>query len=128
VLRRAVVVRLRTEVGGLGGRVYQALLGPADAERPYATVKLPEAVGSGRLGTQPVEVRLYGDPTTFSALDALGEAVVDALDDATLADATDGRTYYLQVASPAGSDFQDEQKRLIGRLMRFEAAAVAEGV
>jgi len=128
MLRRAVIMRLKSAAAGLGGRVYEAFLAGPEVARPYATVKLATQVGSGSIsyaGTQPVEVRVYHDQGSFKELDALEAEVVAALNGATMADDADGGRYELSW-SPAGADFTDPERRLIGRLLTFEAALVAE--
>lgn len=126
MLRRAVIQRLRDQVSGFGGRVYQAFLAPPDAGRPYATVKLPTQRGSPVIafaGTQPVEVRIYDDRASFVSPDTLEQAVIAALTGAEVEDA--GETYRLDWA-PGGGDFVDEEHGLIGRLVVFEAAVLHE--
>ena len=128
MLRNAVNHRLGDQVGGLGGRVYEAFLAPSDAVKPYATVKLPGGAGSaeiGYAGTTAVEVRLYLDPTTFRDLDVLAQEVLAALNGQLIADPDDGQVYHL-LYQPGGGDFVDDQKNLIGRLLLFETAAVFE--
>lgn len=126
MLRRAVIQRLRSHVAALGDRVYQAFLAPANADRPYATVKLPTQRGSPAItfaGTQPVEVRIYDDRASFVGLDELERAVIAALHGAEAEDA--GEVYRLDWV-PGGGDFVDEEHDLIGRLVVFEAAALQE--
>jgi len=128
MLRRAVVNRLTERVAGLGGRVYQAFLAPADAGRPYATVKLPQPIRSadiGYAGNQEIEVRLYTDPTSFTELDELEVEVMATLNGATVVDDYDGGAYYLE-AMPGGADFNDEDKSLIGRLLRYATGTLSE--
>jgi len=130
MLRRAVIERLRGQVSTLGGRAYQAFVAPPNAAKPYVTVKVPGARGSAAItyaGTQPVEVRLYDDPASFVALDALEAAVITALHGVEVEDsheASPGR-YRLDWV-PGGGDFVDEELSLIGRLVTFEAAILNE--
>lgn len=110
----------------LGGRVYQAFLAPADAGRPYATVKVPASRADGRLssaGTQPIEVRLYADPDSFVLLDEIEGALLDLLDDKDIQDVASGSVFHVEW-EPGGGDFQDDQRQLIGRLVIFEAAVL----
>lgn len=128
MLRRAVIMRLKAAVPGLGGRVYEAFLAPPDAGRPYATVKLATQIGSpgiGYAGTQPVEVYLYHGPGSFKNLDALEWEVIAALHGATVTDDADGGRYEL-AWTPAAADVPDSERRLIGRRLTFEAACLAE--
>jgi len=128
VLRRAVIMHMKANVAGLGGRVYEAFLAGPDTPRPYATVKLATQIGSGRVayaGTQPVEVRIYHDQGSFKEVDVLETEVVAALNGVTVTDDADGGRYELSW-SPAGADFADPERRLIGRQLTFDAACLAE--
>lgn len=130
MLRRAVIQRLRAQVSTLGGRAYQAFVAPANAAKPYVTVKVPAARASAAIsyaGTQPVEVRLYDEPASFIALDDLEAAVVAALHGVEVEDSheTPPGRYRLDWV-PGGGDFADEELSLIGRLVVFEAAILNE--
>jgi len=128
VLRRAVIMRLKAAAPGLGGRVHEAFLAGPEVARPYATVKLATQIGSGSIGyagTQPVEVRIYHDQGSFKELDALEAEVVAALNGATVTDDADGGRYEL-AWNPAGADFTDPERRLIGRRLSFDSACLAE--
>lgn len=130
MLRRAVISRIKDQVPALGGRVFQAFLAPASAARPYATVKLPGAIGSPDIsyaGTQPVEVRIYTDPTSFTDLDTVEASVIGCLHGAEIQDAAEdppGR--YRLDWLPGGGEFHDEERHLIGRLVMFETAVLNE--
>lgn len=127
MLRRAVVQRLKG-LPSLSGRVYQAFLAPPNTARIYVTVKVPGSRGSPNItyaGTQPVEIRVYGDPDSFANLDQAERAIVDVLHGAEVTDAVDLERYSLSWV-PGGGDFADEELRLIGRLLLFEAAALHE--
>jgi len=130
MLRRAVIERLRNQVPELGARVYQAFLAPVDVGRPYATVKVPTARGSPAItyaGTQPVEVRLYDDRSSYIGLDELEGAVIAALHGAEISDThEDPPGRYVVQWVPGGGDFVDDERDLIGRLVMFEAAALHE--
>lgn len=134
MLRRAIVQTLQA-ITSLKG-IYQAFLAPANADRPYATVKLTETIGDvgiGFAGTQPIEVRIYDDLNSFVGLDAIEQATITALNGQTIVDIVKdskgepvpGSSFYVTWA-PGGGDFVDDEKRLIGRLIRFEAALVHE--
>jgi len=128
VLRRAVIMHLQTALPGLGGRVYEAFLAGPEVARPYATVKLATQVGSpsiGYAGTQPVEVRIYHDPGSFKDLDLLEVEVLESLNGVTVTDDADGSSYEL-FWTAGGGDFIDPERRLIGRLLTFTAACLAE--
>lgn len=127
MLRRAVIQKLKT-LPSLGGRVYQAFLALPSTARLYVTVKVAAARGSPDVayaGAQPVEIRVYGDPDSFANLDEAERVIVDALHGAEVTDANDGERYLLSWV-PGGGDFVDEELRLIGRLLLFEAAALHE--
>lgn len=127
MLRRAVIQSLKA-ILELNGRVYQAFLVPAHALRPYATVKAPVSRGTPGFsygGVQPLEVRIYDDQTSFDGLDVLERAVTDKLHGREITDQNDGERYFVQWV-PGGGDFIDEEKRLIGRLLVFEAALLHE--
>ncbi|HHY95086.1 MAG TPA: hypothetical protein GX513_08770 [Firmicutes bacterium] len=112
----------------MSGRVYQAFLAPPNTARIYVTVKVPGSRGSPNItyaGTQPVEIRVYGDPDSFANLDQAERAIVDVLHGAEVTDAVDLERYSLSWV-PGGGDFADEELRLIGRLLLFEAAALHE--
>lgn len=128
VLRTAIIQHLKAQVPGLGGRVFQAFLAPPATSRPYATVKLPGIRGSPAIsyaGAQQVEVRIYGDRDTFTALDQMEADVIGALHGIEVADATDGSHHQVDWV-PGGGDFPDDDKGLIGRLVTFEAAVLFE--
>lgn len=128
MLRRAIIQHLKAQVPGLGGRVYQAFLAPPGTTRPFATVKLPGIRGSPAIsyaGAQQVEVRIYGDRDSFTALDPLEADVIGALHGIEVQDATDGSLHQLDWV-PVGGDFTDDDKGLIGCLVTFEAAVVFE--
>lgn len=123
MLRQAVIRHLIAQVPSLGGRVYEAYLAPAGALRPYATVKLAGEIGDGRLGAVDIEVRLYADRGTFGALDAVEAEVRAALAWREIRDAATGAVYAIEPAA-SGGDFEQPEDQLIGRLLRFWAAAV----
>ncbi|WP_298272226.1 hypothetical protein [Geobacter sp.] len=128
MLRRAVIQHLKVQVPALGGRVYQAFLAPPGTTRPYATVKLPGIRGSPAIsyaGAQQVEIRIYGDRDTFTALDQIEADVIGALHGIEVLDATDGSQHQVDWL-PGGGDFPDDDKGLIGRLVMFEAAVLFE--
>ncbi|MEX0975039.1 MAG: hypothetical protein WD024_06825 [Bacillota bacterium] len=127
MLRRAVIQALKA-VALLGGRAYEAFLAPSDVGKPYATVKIPDVIGDpviGYAGTQPVEIYLYADPYSFIPLDDVEAAVMAALNRQDVVDAMTGHLFHVEW-TPGGGDFADDVKRLIGRLVRFEAAVVHE--
>lgn len=126
MLRRAVIQQLKQQVTGLGGRVYQAFLAPVDAGRPYATVKLVDGGASTLIsfaGEHLIEVRLYDDYTSFVGLDDLAEAVILALHGRIVMDTESGNRYEV-FWLPTMNDFVEEDRKLIGRLVRFQAAAI----
>lgn len=129
MLRRAVIQHLRQQVPALGGRVYQAFLAPANTPRPYATVKLMDGGASLRIsfaGEHLIEVRLYEDMAgSFVTLDVLAGQVIAALNGRTITDSASGEKYDLYWV-PGMNDFVEEYRRLIGRLVRFRAAALFE--
>ncbi|SFU40403.1 hypothetical protein [Alicyclobacillus macrosporangiidus] len=128
-LRRAVILTLK-QVPGLAA-VYQAYLAPSNAPRPYATVKIVPGVGSSRIwyaGTQEIEVRLYGNQTSFHALDTLERSVIAALHGRTITDTMDNppTKYETELVPQAGMDFVEPENELIGRLVIFRAASLIE--
>ena len=126
MLRRAVVQKLKTLTALKGA--YQAFLAPADASKPYATVKLSDLIGDPGIkyaGAQQVEVRIYDVLDSFIALDTIEGAIVAALNGRNITDSVTGHEFHMEY-SPGGGDFVDEEKELIGRLVRFEAALVRE--
>lgn len=126
MLRRAVIQQLKQQVTGLGGRVYQAFLAPVDAGRPYATVKMVDGGASPRIsfaGDHVIEVRLYDDYTSFIGLDTLAHDVVLSLHGRIVTDADRGNQYEV-FWLPVMNDFVEEDRKLIGRLIRFRAAAI----
>jgi len=129
MLRRAVIQHLRQQVPALGGRVYQAFLAPANTPRPYATVKLMDGGASLRIsfaGEHLIEVRLYEDMAgSFVTLDVLAGQVIAALNGRTITDSASGEKYDLYWV-PGMNDFVEEDRQLIGRLIRFRAAALFE--
>ena len=127
MLRRSVVQKLDA-VPGLTGGAHQAFLAPPDADKPYASVKLPASRGSGVIsyaGTQSVEVRIYLPEESFITLDQLEAEIILTLNGVLLTDQVDGGKYELQWV-PGGGDFTDEEKSLIGRLIIFETGIVNE--
>lgn len=126
MLRRAVIQQLKQQVTGLGGRVYQAFLAPVDAGRPYATVKLVDGGASTQIsfaGDHVIEVRLYDDYTSFVSLDTLAQETVLALNGQIVTDNDTGNQYEV-FWLPVMNDFVEEDRKLIGRLIRFRAAAI----
>ena len=129
MLRRAVIKHLMNVIPSLGGRVYQAFLAPPNAERPYATVKISAPRGSPSIsyaGDQPVEVRIYDEPASFIVLDNIETAVIDALHGVDIADLDTGEKYHLRWRPDGGIDYDDEERKLICRLIFFEAALLIE--
>lgn len=128
MLRRAVIQHLRQQVPALGGRVYQAFLAPANTPRPYATVKLMDGGTSLRIsfaGEHLIEVRLYNDLTSsFVVLDELAYQVIQALHGEVVDDET-GERYEVRW-EPGMNDFVEDDRQLIGRLLRFRVPAIHE--
>lgn len=129
MLRRAVIQHLKGAAPSLGGRVYQAFLAPANTPRPYATVKLMDGGASTRIsfaGDHLVEVRLYEATSgSFLTLDTLARSVIAALHGKTVKDLETGEEYDLYWV-PGINDFVEEDRQLIGRLVRFRATALFE--
>lgn len=129
MLRRAVIQHLKGAVPSLGGRVYQAFLAPANTPRPYATVKLLDGGASARIsfaGDHLVEVRLYEATSgSFLNMDSLASSVITALNGRTITDSDSGEKYDLFWV-PGMNDFVEDDRKLIGRLVRFRAAAIFE--
>ncbi|HEY8355809.1 MAG TPA: hypothetical protein VIK69_12435, partial [Methylophilaceae bacterium] len=122
------IQHLRQQVPALGGRVYQAFLAPANTQRPFATVKLMDGGGSVSIsfaGDHLVEVRIYDDMTSsFVKLDELAYQVIQALH-GEVVDGETGERY--EVAwEPGMIDFTEDDRRLIGRLLRFSVPAIHE--
>lgn len=129
MLRKAVINHLIANATGLGGRVYQAFLAPSGVVKPYATVKLATSRGSPGIsyaGDQPVEVRIYDDQASFVPMDELEIEVIKALNGIDIVDPDGGERYCLQWDPNGGTDFVDEEKKLIGRLITFEGALLFE--
>jgi len=133
MIRRAVIDHLQRNVPSLQGRVYQAFLVDMRKEpRPFATVKIVAGPGSTRIsyaGSDEIEVRVYGDATDWTELDAVVDEVIAALNGRFVQDPETGETY--EVAwIPGVMDFTDDfvkmDRELIGRLVRFRAATLRE--
>jgi len=127
-LRRAAIERIKAALPSVGGRVYQAFLAPVDAVAPYVTVKVGDERGDVNIpwiGFPAVEVRLYGKPLSFVSLDELEGQVIQALQGVPIADPQTGRVYQLRWL-PGFGDFNDPQKNLIGKLVRFQAVRIME--
>jgi hypothetical protein len=127
MLRRAVIQHLK-QVTDLGGRVYQAFLAPADAARPYVTVKLVDGGASTRIsfaGDHVIEIRVYDDLNSFIGLDVIIQAVIGALHGKNVTDTQSGEQYEVWWV-PSMNDFVEEERKLIGRLVRFRAASIFE--
>ena len=132
MIRRAVIDRLRNNVPSLQGRVYQAFVVDARKEpRPYATVKIVPGTASTRIsyaGHDEIEVRVYGDMTDWTELDAVVEEVIRALNGRDVEDPETGQRY--EVAwIPGVNDFTDVGRpgeQLMARLVRFRAASLYE--
>ncbi len=126
-MRRAVIHHLKANISVLGG-VYQAFLAPGTVRKPYVTVKIPTCRGSPSIsyaGTQPIEIRIYDDLSSFIGLDTIEGSIVDALHGREIADKHTGHMFEITWV-PGGGDFVDEEKNLIGRLVMFEAALLFE--
>lgn len=123
-LRQAVVAHVKNQVSPLGGRVYQAFLAPADVQRPYATVKLAGVRGARDIlyaGDQSIEVYIYQDQDCFTRVDALRQQVIKALNGIVLFEC-----YPIRWVAFGGGDFVDEERKLIGCVVVFEAAIIHE--
>jgi len=129
VLRRAIIQHLRNEVSTLGGRVYQAFLAPSSVQKPFATVKLVDGGTSARIsfaGNHLIEVRLYEDITgSFLTLDDLARSVIAALNGRVVIDSVSGEQYDVYLV-PGMFDFVEDDRQLIGLLVRFQGAAIFE--
>ncbi len=127
MLRRAVIQHLKGAAPSLGGRVFQAFLAPANTPRPYATVKLADGGASPRIsfaGAHLIEVRICDDYTSdFISLDAITDEVVRALHGKTVEDAETGEKYEV-FWIPGMVDYAEADRKIIGRLVRFQAAAI----
>ncbi|PZN07685.1 MAG: hypothetical protein DIU76_04095 [Bacillota bacterium] len=127
-----MVDHLRRSVPSLEGRVYQAFLVDAFKEpRPYATVKVVPGTASTRIsyaGHDEIEVRVYGDATDWTELDAVVEEVILALNGRDVEDPETGQRY--EVAwIPGVNDFTEAGRPgepLLARLVRFRAASLYE--
>lgn len=130
MLRRAVINHLRTHVPSLGGRVYQAFLSPADATRPYATVKLGDGGASNRIsyaGYVEIEIRIYQDMNSFLPLDSLEREITAALHGSVIWDEQENPPEQHEIFwLPGVNDFVDEERKLIGRLIVFRTASLFE--
>lgn len=129
MIRYAVIQHLRQNVPSLGGRVYQAfVVDTAHEPRPFATVKLMSGGASARIsyaGFHDIEVRVYGDRTDFVELDAIIDEVIAALHGKHVADLETGERYEVTWL-PGINDFEESDRQLIGRLVRFQAVALYE--
>lgn len=129
MLRRAVINFLKANVGEVGGRVYQTYLAPRQVKRPYITVRLGDVVESGTVsygGTAQIEVFVYDDiDGSFLTVDRICDKVINALHGAYVTDEETGKTYYLEW-NPTTNDIVEEDRRVIGRLLRFQTAILRE--
>jgi len=128
-LRRAVIQQLKRHVYPLEGRAYQAYLAPANVVSPYATVKMAgirEAPDVPFAGDQIIEVRIYRSQDCFVTLDALRQMAVVALNGVVITDDQSGERYWIKWTPFGAGDFVDEERRLIGCLVTFEAAVIHE--
>jgi hypothetical protein len=119
MLRRAVITTIKNNVPMLSERVYQAFVAPQNLARPYVTVK----VGAIQGGAVDVEIRVYSTMASFMVLDEIEKKIISTLHNKEISDTEGGARYYLQWVSSPG-DFVDDEKKQIGRLLVFEAAAV----
>jgi len=129
MLRRAVVNFLKENVSEVGGRVYQAYLAPKQVKRPYLAVRMGEVIESGAVsfgGTAQIEVFVYDDiGGSFLTVDRICDKVINALHGAYVTDQEDGKTYYIEW-NPSTNDIIEEDRNLIGRLLRFRTAILRE--
>jgi hypothetical protein len=127
-LRKAVIDTIKDGSLTLGGRVYQAFLAPADPIKPYATVKMADVSGDGRIsfaGTQTIEVRLYDRMGDFINLDTIEEDIIPLLNSGPITD-EDGTKFVVEWEPGGPGDFIDDEKKLIGRRVQFSAAVIHE--
>ena len=128
-LRRAVIQQLRQHVYPLAGNAFQAYLAPVNVNPPYATVKMAGIRGATELpfaGDQQIEVRIYRRQDDFVTLDALKQMAVVALNGVVLTDAPTGERYWIKWTPFGAGDFVDEERRLIGCSITFEASIIHE--
>lgn len=128
-LRRAVIQQLKTHVFPLNGNAFQAYLAPVGVVPPYATVKMAGTRGTPELnfaGDQIIEVRLYRSQDCYATLDALKQMAVVALNGVVITDAPTGERYHVRWTPFGAGDFADEERRLIGCLVTFEAVVIHE--
>ena len=127
-IRRAVIQQLKNQVHALSGRVYQAFLAPVNIGTPYAAVKFATERQSANVsfaGTQTIEVYLYRRLDNFVSLDAIRQDVIKALNGVVITDSESNARFVLRWVGSVG-DVVDEDRKLIGTLVSFDAATVQE--
>ncbi|WP_228378983.1 hypothetical protein [Thermoanaerobacter thermohydrosulfuricus] len=129
MLRRAIIKHLRENITEIGGRVYQAYLAAEKAKRPYITVRLAESIASEVIsfgGTMQIELFVYDDlGKSYLNLDYISDKIIAVLNGAYITDQEDGKTYYIEW-NPTTNDIIEEDRKLIGRLLRFKTAILHE--
>ncbi|AEE95288.1 hypothetical protein [Mahella australiensis] len=126
MIREAINRQLAT-IPEFGGRIYEAYMAPAKARAPYVTVKMASQRASTTIsfaGENNIEVRIYGEPTSFKTLDVLEQKVIAALNEKYIADST-GNKYYTRWV-PGGADYTEDERGLIVRLIYFAAGVLNE--
>ncbi|NPV44806.1 MAG: hypothetical protein HPY70_12665 [Firmicutes bacterium] len=129
MLRNAIIQHLRQSISEVGGRVYQAYLAPEKVKRPYLSVRMGETIASDTVsfgGTAQIEVFVYEDASkSFLDVDRISDKVIAILNGAYVTDPDDGRTYYVEW-DPTTNDIYEDNRKLIGRLLRFRTAILHE--
>lgn len=129
MIRSAFIHFLKENISEVGGRVYQAYLAPKQAKRPYLAVRMGETIESGTIsfgGTAQIEVFVYDDiGGSFLNVDRISDKIVALLNGAYITDQEDGKTYYIEW-NPTTNDIIEEDRKLIGRLLRFKTAILHE--
>lgn len=128
-LRRAVIHQLGRHIYPLEGQAYQAYLAPVNVVPPYATVKMAGIRGTPDLpfaGDQIIEVRIYYKQVDYVSLDALKQMAVVALNGVVITDEVSGERYWVRWTPFGAGDFVDEERKLIGCLVTFEAVVIQE--
>jgi hypothetical protein len=126
MLREAVINKLKT-LPEFNGRIYEAFMAPHNAKPPYATIKMAAQSASTAIsfaGENNIEIRIYGEPTSFRLLDELEQEVIAALNEKYIAD-SDGNQYYTRWV-PGGMDYTEDERNMIARLIYFAAELLNE--
>lgn len=123
-MRKAIIDELK-EITGFGSRVFQPFLAPSGTATPYCVVKMGEespVVNNFKGSIQHFEVYIYGNLSSFVALDALVLAVKQKLDGVMITTDESPSRYFYPEFDRQLADFKDDERNLLMKTLYFNYA------